>query len=99
MNARHSAVAHCARAQTALRLRMLAADRAASFPIGISHVIVVLCSYCTVRLAINRHVGDFRSDAALFPNYFGQSRYYYYYKCQDLNDAATTVARALYKIY
>ena len=32
-------------------------------------------------------------DAALFPNYFGQTCYYcYYYKCQDLSDAVTTVA-------
>ena len=25
--------------------------------------------------------------------------YYYYYKCQDLSDAITTVAGALYKVY
>ena len=31
--------------------------------------------------------------------YFVTVAHYYYYKCQDLSDAITTVAGALYKVY
>ena len=75
MNACHGAVAHRTQSRTALWLHMLAAAHAASSTIGICHV--VLRSYCTMHLAINCPVGDFHSDLALFPHYFGQTCYYY----------------------
>ena len=37
----------------------------------------------TFAVVINRPEGDFRSNAALFPNYFRQTCYYYYYSAAN----------------